>query len=71
MQYSLALLALAASAFANPMPQGVTSSISAGDAPDGCMESHSGTFAITVQNVSSSNTKRSIEEVSNPLEIGA
>ncbi|KAF2094798.1 hypothetical protein NA57DRAFT_45478 [Rhizodiscina lignyota] len=44
------------------MPQGVTSVISAGSAPSGCDVSHSGSFAITVQNVSSSSTKRSIEE---------
>jgi hypothetical protein len=68
MRYSLASLALAAVAFANPIanpvPQGVTSAIApSGTAPSGCQSSYSGSFEIEVVNVTSSKTKRDIVKV--------
>jgi len=62
MRYSIAPLALAALAYANPMPQGVTSAISpkATD-PAGCSSSYSGTFEIQVVNVTSS-AKRDVQK---------
>jgi len=62
MRYSIAPLALAALAYANPMPQGVTSAISpkATD-PAGCSSSYSGTFEIQVVNVTSS-AKRAVQK---------
>ena len=57
------LTALAATAFASPMPQGVTGQIAPkAPAPEGCMTSYSGTFEITVVNVSST-AKRDLAEV--------
>jgi len=62
MRYSIAPLALAALAAANPMPQGVTSAISpSSTSPAGCSSSYSGTFEIQVVNVTSS-SKRAIEK---------
>lgn len=64
MQRTLALAALAAVAFASPMPQAVTSAISPeSSAPAGCQTSWPGTFEITVVNVTSS-SKRDLEKVS-------
>jgi len=62
MQYTLTLLALAASAWASPMPGAVTSVISpSSPAPTGCVASYDGTFEITVVNVSTSASKRDLE----------
>lgn len=64
MQRTLALLALVASALAIPSPAGVTSAISpSSPAPSGCSASHSGSFEITVVNVTTSK-KRDLESVS-------
>lgn len=54
--YASALLALAASAVA--APQGVTSAIApSAPAPSGCQTSYSGTFEITVVNVTTTSSK--------------
>lgn len=64
MRRTFALLSLAVSALGNPMPQGVTSAIApSASAPAGCMPDYSGTFQITVVNVSSSSSKRDLELV--------
>ncbi len=65
---TFALLALAVStALASPMPDAVTSAIApSSPAPSGCQTSLSGTFEITVVNVSSSAAKRDLEKVSKP-----
>ncbi|KIX93425.1 uncharacterized protein Z520_10844 [Fonsecaea multimorphosa CBS 102226] len=56
------LTALAVSALASPLPQGVTSAIApSSPAPEGCQPSYSGSFEITVVNVSSS-AKRDLHE---------
>ncbi|MCJ1406496.1 hypothetical protein MMC19_000561 [Ptychographa xylographoides] len=61
MQYTLALLALAASVIATPAPQGVTADITpASTAPAGCQPTFSGNFVITIQNVTT-NAKRDTE----------
>jgi hypothetical protein len=52
MKTTLVALALAASAMAKPMPQATT--------PESCSDSHSGTFQVTVVNVTSS-AKRDLE----------
>ncbi|TKA68277.1 hypothetical protein B0A49_10045 [Cryomyces minteri] len=53
MQYTVALLALAASAFA--VPQGVTQTLTpSAPAPSGCSSSYPGTFQVSVVNVTSS-----------------
>lgn len=58
MKYTAALLALATTALANPLPQGVTDPIEPdSSAPDGCMADASGTFNIQVVNVTSSSSK--------------
>ena len=63
------LSALAATAFASPMPQGVTGSIAPSSSPPaGCVTSYSGTFEITVVNVSST-SKRDLVEV-RPVVMG-
>lgn len=63
MRYSLAPVALAALAAANPMPQGVTSAISPStSAPAGCMPDYSGEFQIQVVNVTST-AKRGVQKV--------
>lgn len=65
MRYTLAALALAGAAAASPAPQGVTSAIApSASAPAGCSESHSGTFEITIVNVTKSAAKRELVEVS-------
>lgn len=65
MKRMLALLALATSVLATPYPQAVTSAIAPSSAPPaGCETSHSGTFQITVVNVSTSATKRDLGRVS-------
>ncbi|KAK5139327.1 hypothetical protein LTR04_003669 [Oleoguttula sp. CCFEE 6159] len=57
MQYTVALLALAASAFA--VPQGVTQTLTPSvPAPSGCSSSYSGTFQISVVNVTSSSSSK-------------
>lgn len=62
MRTTLAVLALAASSMAKPMPQAVTSAIAPeAPAPSGCSESHDGTFQISVINVTSS-SKRDLEK---------
>lgn len=62
MRFSLPLLALAASAFASPMPQGVTEEIAPeGGPPSGCSGDYAGSFQITVVNVTSSAAKRDLE----------
>ena len=49
MQYALSLLALAATVFANPEPQGVTSAILPSGSPAaGCSSDYSGQFEVTV-----------------------
>ncbi|KIW96053.1 uncharacterized protein Z519_03119 [Cladophialophora bantiana CBS 173.52] len=56
------LTALAVSALASPLPQGVTSAIApSSPAPGGCQPSYSGSFEITVVNVSSA-SKRDLSE---------
>lgn len=58
MKYTTALLALATTALANPLPQGVTESISPeASAPEGCSPDAPGTFNIQVVNVTSSAAK--------------
>ncbi|KAK5119334.1 hypothetical protein LTR85_007690 [Meristemomyces frigidus] len=62
MRYSIAPLALAALAYANPMPQGVTSAISPSSTdPAGCSSSYSGKFEIQVVNVTGS-AKREVQK---------
>ncbi|KXT06482.1 hypothetical protein AC578_6030 [Pseudocercospora eumusae] len=62
MRYSLAPVALAALAAANPMPQGVTSAIAPStSAPAGCKPDYSGQFQIQVVNVTSTG-KRGVEK---------
>jgi hypothetical protein len=53
MKTTLVALALTASAMASPMPQSTT--------PESCSDSHSGTFQVTVVNVTSS-AKRDVEK---------
>lgn len=63
MRYSVAPLALAAFAAAKPMPAAVSSAVApSASAPAGCSSSYSGTFEIQVVNVTSSSSKRSINE---------
>jgi len=58
MKYTAALLALASTALSNPLPQGVTESISPeASAPAGCKPDVDGTFNIQVVNVTSSSAK--------------
>lgn len=53
MQYTFALLALAAAVRASPMPQAVTAVITpSGTAPAGCMPTFAGSFGIAVHNIS-------------------
>jgi len=60
--HMLALLAFAGAALASPMPQGVTSAIApASSAPAGCSSSYSGSFEITIVNVTTS-AKRDLVE---------
>lgn len=62
MKNSLVALAIAGTAFATPMPQGVPEAITpSAPAPEGCSESASGEYQITVVNVTSSASKRSVE----------
>ncbi|KAJ9656798.1 hypothetical protein H2198_004686 [Neophaeococcomyces mojaviensis] len=62
MKGGLALLALIGAALAKPMPQGVTSSLApSASAPAGCQASAPGPFQITVVNVTTSSSKRGIE----------
>ncbi|KXT13225.1 hypothetical protein AC579_1725 [Pseudocercospora musae] len=62
MRYSLAPVALAALAAANPTPQGVTSAISPStSAPAGCKPDYSGQFQIQVVNVTST-AKRGVQK---------
>jgi len=62
MKGGLALLALVGAALAKPMPQGVTSSLApSASAPAGCQASAPGPFQITVVNVTTSSSKRGIE----------
>jgi hypothetical protein len=72
-QRTFALLsALAATVLATPTPQGVTQSIApSAPPPAGCMTTHSGSFEITVVNVSTSSTKRDLYRVSPILTIVA
>ncbi|MCJ1299183.1 hypothetical protein MMC08_001975 [Hypocenomyce scalaris] len=61
MKYTLALLALAASALANPMPQAVTADITpSASAPAGCMPTFAGNFEIQIVNVTTSSKKRDV-----------
>jgi len=63
MKGTLGLLALVGAAFASPMPQGVTSAIApSAPAPAGCASSYSGTFEITVINVTHAAAKRDLEK---------
>ncbi|EON61345.1 hypothetical protein W97_00559 [Coniosporium apollinis CBS 100218] len=56
MQYSLAVLALAAAAAASPFPQGVTEEIAPeASAPAGCQVSYPGEFQVTVVNATTAN----------------
>lgn len=66
MQFTLAILALAAIVKASPFPQAVTSAISPTDsAPPGCSPTFSGSFGIAVMNVSSSSmAKRQVTQLS-------
>ncbi|EME88948.1 uncharacterized protein MYCFIDRAFT_86151 [Pseudocercospora fijiensis CIRAD86] len=62
MRYSIAPVALAALAAANPTPQGVTAAISPStSSPAGCKPDYSGTFQIQVVNVTSTG-KRDVEK---------
>lgn len=64
MRYTIAALALAGSALASPAPQGVTSAIAPSSSPPaGCSESHSGTFQITIVNVTSTPAKRDLGDL--------
>jgi hypothetical protein len=64
MHRTLALLALVTSVLATPYPQAVTSAIApSSPPPSGCETSHSGTFQITVVNVSTSAAKRDLGKV--------
>jgi len=65
MQYSIALLGLAAAAIASPTPQEDTNAVVEdvspdASAPQGCETSYDGTFQIQVVNVSSTSTTRSL-----------
>lgn len=62
MKTTFALAALAAVAFANPMPQGVNSAIApTGSAPAGFQSTYPGTFEITAVNYTTA-SKRSLEK---------
>lgn len=70
MQYSIALLGLAAAAIASPTPQEDTNAVVEdvspdASAPQGCETSYDGTFQIQVVNVSSTSTTRSLTKVWN------
>lgn len=66
MRYTVAsTIAFAAAAVASPVAQGVTEQIKPdSSAPSGCSPNYDGDFQIQVTNVTSSNTKRSVEKVS-------
>ena len=64
MQYSLSILALAATVFANPAPQGVTSAIApSGSPPSICKPDYDGTFQVTVIKPAGAPSKRDLEKV--------
>lgn len=72
MKGTFALLSLLGAALASPMPQGVTSAIApSSSTPAGCSSSSSGSFQITVVNVTSSPTKRGLErrQLDGPLTL--
>jgi len=72
MQYTLALLALAAAVHASPLPQAVTAIITpTGTAPPGCMPTFVGSFGITVINISTASAvKRAVSQISEYVESG-
>ena len=65
MRYTVAsTVVFAAAAVASPVAQGVTESIKPdSSAPSGCFTSYDGEFQISVTNVSSADTKRSLDKV--------
>ena len=66
MQFSLAVLGLAAS-LVSAMPQGVTQSISPPEsAPQGCQTSFPDSFSITTVNVSESSSQKMLKRQTNP-----
>jgi hypothetical protein len=68
MKYTGAILALASVAVATPFPQGVTEQINPPtSAPEGCMDSVSGTFNIQINNVSSTASAKAKVRLRVPL----
>ena len=64
MKYSAVALALAGAAFANPLPQGVTTQTSPKTpAPPGCKVTVPGTFEIQVVNVTSTAKKEKVRRL--------
>ncbi|MCJ1401411.1 hypothetical protein MMC11_004624 [Xylographa trunciseda] len=62
MKYTLALVALAATVLANPVPQAITADITpTAAAPPGCTPTFPGTFVITITNVTTTSGKRDVE----------
>lgn len=72
MQYTVALLALAAVINASPLPQAVTAILRpSGSAPPGCMPTFVGSFGIAVMNVSTATAvKRAVSQISEYVESG-
>jgi len=72
MQYTLALLVLAAVVKASPVPQAVTAIITpTGSAPPGCMPTFFGSFGIAVVNVTTATAvKRAVSQISEYVQSG-
>ena len=72
MQYTLALLALAAAVKASPVPQAVTAIITpSGSAPPGCMPTFVGSFGIAVVNITTATAvKRAVSQIGEYVQSG-